>query len=138
LDCSTQGFKASLIRLQTTEEVGGVTVTVEQTQTQSSYSVNFDSDLPQFETNGGCHKHSDERTVTAPTLMWVAALELLFDRMKKDGVPFESIAAISGAGQQHGSVYWSRGLLTSLFVVVLTFSLWLDDVRTPTALVDRS
>ena len=36
--------------------------------------------------------------VTAPTLMWVAALDLLFDKLKHASVPFENIAAVSGSG----------------------------------------
>jgi hypothetical protein len=29
--------------------------------------------------------------------------------MKKEGFPFASVAAVSGSGQQHGSVYWRAG-----------------------------
>lgn len=29
--------------------------------------------------------------------------------MKKEGFPFSQVAAISGSGQQHGSVYWNQG-----------------------------
>eukprot|EP01102_Stenamoeba_stenopodia_P012100 TRINITY_DN377_c0_g2_i1.p1 TRINITY_DN377_c0_g2~~TRINITY_DN377_c0_g2_i1.p1 ORF type:complete len:589 (-),score=147.50 TRINITY_DN377_c0_g2_i1:1106-2872(-) len=109
LDCSTQGLKASLIRIVVNDASAEREFSVEQNEPRHSYSVSFDADLPEYKTTGGCHKHADGRTVTAPTLMWVAALELLFERMKQDGVPLEKIAAISGAGQQHGSVYWKQG-----------------------------
>jgi xylulokinase len=49
--------------------------------------------------------------------MWLDAIDLLMERMKKAGIQFGEIAAISGAGQQHGSVYWSasaEGALASL------------------------
>ena len=29
--------------------------------------------------------------------------------MKKSGFAFEKVKAVSGSGQQHGSVYWSQG-----------------------------
>ena len=37
--------------------------------------------------------------------MWAEALDRLFAEMKKDGVALGQILAISGSGQQHGSVY---------------------------------
>jgi xylulokinase len=43
-------------------------------------------------------KHSSPR-------LWVAALDLLFAEMKKDGVALKHVLAVSGSGQQHGSVY---------------------------------
>ncbi|XP_048747057.1 xylulose kinase-like isoform X2 [Ostrea edulis] len=41
--------------------------------------------------------------------MWVKAFDILLDRMKEDGFPFNRLVCISGAGQQHGSVYWKKG-----------------------------
>ncbi|MGC4090579.1 MAG: FGGY-family carbohydrate kinase [Polyangiaceae bacterium] len=41
----------------------------------------------------------------ADPLMWVAAIDRLFSRMQASGFDFGSVAGISGAGQQHGSVY---------------------------------
>ncbi|TPX55377.1 hypothetical protein PhCBS80983_g05363 [Powellomyces hirtus] len=70
-------------------------------------AVNFDRDLPEYGTVGGA-KLSDLES-TAPTLMWVEAVDLLFGRLKKSGFPFQRIAAISGCGQQHGSVFWREG-----------------------------
>jgi xylulokinase len=37
--------------------------------------------------------------------MWVEALDLLLERMTSAGVDFSSVVAVSGSGQQHGSVY---------------------------------
>ncbi|KAG2011784.1 D-xylulose kinase [Coprinopsis cinerea AmutBmut pab1-1] len=39
--------------------------------------------------------------------MWLEAIDLLFERLKKAGVALSDVVAISGAGQQHGSVFWS-------------------------------
>ena len=45
------------------------------------------------------------------------ALDRLLENMRACQFPFETVAAISGSGQQHGSVYWKNGseeLLKSL------------------------
>lgn len=39
--------------------------------------------------------------------MWIEAVDLVLQRLKERNCPFERIKGISGAGQQHGSVYWS-------------------------------
>lgn len=77
-------------------------------------SVQFDTDLPEFKTEGGAHVHQDRLTVTAPTLMWVKALDMLLEKMKKKNFDFSSVVALSGTGQQHGSVYWKTGSNCSL------------------------
>ena len=41
--------------------------------------------------------------------MWVKALDMLLDKLRVAGVEFSKVAGISGAGQQHGSVYWRKG-----------------------------
>ncbi|KAI0272370.1 actin-like ATPase domain-containing protein [Gloeopeniophorella convolvens] len=54
-------------------------------------AVGFDRDLPQYRTtNGATHGPGAG------------------ERMKDAGVDFSRIRAVSGAGQQHGSVYWSK------------------------------
>ncbi len=91
LDSSTQGLKAIVID-------DALDVVYEK-------AINFDTDLPEFGTEGGAHHASDGKTVTAPAIMWVAAVDLLFSQMKADGCPFSRIVAVSGSGQQHGSVW---------------------------------
>ena len=60
-------------------------------------------------TKAGVHRQ-DGGVVTSPTLMWVAAVDLLFSRLAQSPqVDLSRVAAISGAGQQHGSVYWACG-----------------------------
>lgn len=95
LDSSTQGLKA---------------VAVDETlKIVYERGVKYDEDLPSYQTRGGVHHGGDGLTVTAPTLMWVEALDLLFARMRDDQFPFAAVAAISASGQQHGSVFWKRG-----------------------------
>ncbi|MDO9543023.1 MAG: xylulokinase [Kiritimatiellia bacterium] len=95
LDLSTQALKAIII-----DSAGRV---------RFEMAVNFDRDLPEFKTQGGVHQHADGLTVTSPALMWVAALDLLLERLKSQKIPLDRIAAISGSGQQHGSVYLRHG-----------------------------
>jgi xylulokinase len=91
LDASTQGLKATVVDADL-RSVG-------------DFAVNYDLDLPEFRTDGGVHKHPDGLTVSAPALMWVQALDLLLDRMQSAAFPFGRVVAISGSGQQHGSVW---------------------------------
>ena len=42
--------------------------------------------------------------------MWIAALDLLLDRMLLSKFPFQRVKAISVSAQQHGTVYWARGV----------------------------
>ncbi|XP_022341820.2 xylulose kinase-like [Crassostrea virginica] len=91
-----------------TQQIKAVTIN-DSLKIVNETAVKFDTDLPEYKTHGGVHIHDDQVTVTAPSIMWVKAFDLLLDKMKKDGFPFEKVACISGAGQQHGSVYWKTG-----------------------------
>uniref|UniRef100_A0A673GAQ1 Xylulose kinase n=1 Tax=Sinocyclocheilus rhinocerous TaxID=307959 RepID=A0A673GAQ1_9TELE len=77
-------------------------------------SVQFDSELPEFRTHGGVHIHEDKLTVTSPALMWVKALDVLLEKMRNTGFDFSRVKAISGSGQQHGSVFWRKGARRTL------------------------
>ncbi|XP_041102764.1 xylulose kinase isoform X1 [Polyodon spathula] len=72
-------------------------------------AVQFDTELPEYRTQGGVHVHSDRLTVTSPVLMWVKALDVILGKMKASGFDFSCVKALSGSGQQHGSVYWKEG-----------------------------
>lgn len=53
-----------------------------------------------FRTHGGAiHDKSDPLHVTAPTSLWVKALDMLIDKLIVSGVDFSRIAAISGSAQ---------------------------------------
>ena len=106
-------------------------------------SVQFDSDLPEFRyrvtillliqtlqitvvyaqlpfrsllsrTQEGVHRHADAKVVTAPPLMWVKAVDMVLERLRLTGIDFTQVRAISGSGQQHGSVFWTTGALKVL------------------------
>ncbi|KAL0831794.1 hypothetical protein ABMA28_001331 [Loxostege sticticalis] len=69
--------------------------------------VEFDVDLPEFRTAGGVLR-GERGEVTAPPLLWVKALDMVMDRLIVAGVDFSLIDALSGAAQQHGSVWWAK------------------------------
>ncbi|XP_069047327.1 xylulose kinase isoform X2 [Lepisosteus oculatus] len=77
-------------------------------------SVQFDNEIPEYRTQGGVHFHSDRLTVTSPVLMWVKAVDNILEKMKISGFEFTRVKALSGSGQQHGSIYWKKGAKTVL------------------------
>jgi xylulokinase len=92
LDSSTQSLSAMV------NDLGAGRVVYEK-------SLNFDRALPRYKTQNGVLPNADPLVKHSPPLMWVEALDLMFAEMKKDGVALDQILAISGSGQQHGSVY---------------------------------
>jgi xylulokinase len=95
LDASTQSLTALLIDVDTG------TVCANQ-------SVVFGGRLPQYQSPKGFLANEDPRVVHSDPLMWVEALELLLGDLVKAGVDLGDVAGVSGAGQQHGSVYLAR------------------------------
>lgn len=92
LDLSTQQLKAVLVTssLKVVHEA----------------KVDFDADLSHHGIKHGVF-HPAPSVVNAPVLMWIEALDLVLQRLKDAGAPLDQVAGISGAGQQHGSVYWT-------------------------------
>ena len=95
VDISTQQVKLILID--------------ESLRTVFEDAVKFDTDLSEFGTVGGAHISEDKLRVTSPTLMWVKAIDMILGKMKQSNINFGHILAVSGTGQQHGSVYWKTG-----------------------------
>lgn len=92
LDSSTQGLKALLI-----DPAEGRII--------AKCAVHYGQDLPSYGCPDGFLTHPDPLVKHADPLLWVAALDLLLDRMRQAGLPLHEVAAIGGSGQQHGSVY---------------------------------
>ena len=68
----------------------------------------FDADAPGFGIKKGVLTNEAEREVYAPVSMWLQAIDAVLQRLQDKGIDFGTVRAISGAGQQHGSVYWSQ------------------------------
>ncbi len=67
--------------------------------------VNFGTDLPQYKAPQGFIQDGADGEVHADPLMWLDALDLCLERLKASGADLGRVVAISGAGQQHGTVY---------------------------------
>jgi xylulokinase len=67
----------------------------------------FDADSHGYKITKGVITNETEHEVYAPVALWLQAIDSVLDQLKKQGLDFGRIKGISGAGQQHGSVYWS-------------------------------
>jgi xylulokinase len=94
LDSSTQSLSAVVIDLDARRVI-------------YEKSLNFDRALPQYKTQNGVLPNPDPLVKHSSPLLWAGALDLLFAEMKRDGVALGEILAVSGSGQQHGSVYFN-------------------------------
>ncbi len=74
----------------------------------------FDADSTGFNVEKGVFTNEEEREVFAPISLWLQALDRVLERLRAQGIDFNRVKGISGAGQQHGSVYWSEEGQTSL------------------------
>jgi len=101
LDCSTQSFSGILIDFQ-------------EKKTIFSHSINFDVNLPQYDTQHGVYTSNDNKVVHSNPLMWVEALELLFTVFLQEDLPLNEIKLITGSAQQHGTVYLNKSFEPTL------------------------
>ncbi len=91
IDCSTQSCKLVILDLDLSKIL-------------YTDLANYDKDLPQYNTLNGVIQGLGEGISESDPQMWIGAIELLFDRLKKTSFPFYEIKAISVSGQQHGLV----------------------------------
>lgn len=100
LDASTQSFSAVVI-----DAAEGSIV--------AEHAINFGQHLPQYNAPQGFIPNGEDGEVHADPRMWLDALELLLEDLGKL-CDLSKISAISGAGQQHGSVYLKEDWFTAL------------------------
>ncbi|PYI28008.1 D-xylulose kinase A [Aspergillus indologenus CBS 114.80] len=77
----------------------------------------FDADSRGFPIKKGVLTNEAEHEVFAPVALWLQALDGVLNGLRQQGLDFRRVKGISGAGQQHGSVYWGENaekLLKSL------------------------
>jgi xylulokinase len=68
-------------------------------------SLSYGTALPEYRSPHGFLEHPDPAVKHSDPLMWVDALDRLLGDIRASGFDLGSIAGVSGAGQQHGSVY---------------------------------
>lgn len=93
-----------------TQSLSAMVVDTEQKRIVLDEAVNFGKDLPAYASPHGVLPNADQAIRHSDPLMWVEALELLLGRVEAKGFDLSKVDGISGAGQQHGSVYLKRPL----------------------------
>ncbi|KAJ5145733.1 Carbohydrate kinase FGGY N-terminal [Penicillium bovifimosum] len=68
----------------------------------------FDADSIGFPIKKGVLTNEVEHEVFAPVALWLQALDGVLESLRKQGLDFSRVKGVSGAGQQHGSVYWGQ------------------------------
>lgn len=78
-------------------------------QVVSEAKVDFDADFGSpYGLRKGVLVNDAEGEVFAPVAMWLEAIDLVLSRLVDKKAPLHRVRGISGACQQHGSVYWSH------------------------------
>lgn len=90
-DASTQSFSAIVI-----DPAEGIII--------AEHTINFGKHLPQYNSPQGFIQSGSGKEVHSDPCMWLDALELLLEDLAKL-CDLSKVSGISGAGQQHGSVY---------------------------------
>ena len=87
-----------------TQSCSAIIIDVEQGTVVAEAAVNFGAQLPQYNTPSGFIPDGKNGEVHSDPRMWLDALEILLDQLSGK-CDLSKVTAISGAGQQHGSVY---------------------------------
>ena len=95
IDVSTQGLKFIIINL--TDQV-----------IVYNDSINYDKDLPEFQTLNGTTINQPKGVSESNPLMWIDALHIVFERAKRKTKLLPKIRSISVSAQQHGLVSLTR------------------------------
>jgi xylulokinase len=93
-----------------TQSLSAMVVDTDEKRIVLDESVNFGAELPAYASPHGVLPNADPAIRHSDPLMWVEALELLLARVKSRGFDWSRVDGISGAGQQHGSIYFQRPL----------------------------
>ena len=97
-----------------TQSLSALVIDYERRKVVYDKSLNFDRALPHYKTQNGVLPNPNPLVKHSSPLMWAEALDLIFAEMKKDGVALGEILAVSGSGQQHGSVYLNNRAAAAL------------------------
>lgn len=87
-----------------TQSCSAIVIDTDSHSIVAEHSINFGERLPQYNSPSGFIPDGVDGEVHADPRMWLDALELLFSELGEQ-CDLGNISAISGAGQQHGSVY---------------------------------
>lgn len=110
LDCSTQSFTGIVIDLSSKNIV-------------YHNSINYSKDIPLYNDQNAIIVDESEQKIHQYPLMWIEALEQLFEDLVQSSIIVKDIKFISGSGQQHGTVYLNNTFAEKLQNLNPTISL---------------
>ncbi|OPZ31498.1 MAG: Xylulose kinase [Lentisphaerae bacterium ADurb.BinA184] len=93
-----------------TQSISAVIVDVAAGRLVEDASVSF-SELPEFKCPNGFLAGDDPLVRHADPLVWLAGLDRLLQGLVDRGIDLSKVVAVSGSGQQHGTVYLTAGFL---------------------------
>jgi len=96
-----------------TQSCSAIVVDVEQGVVIAEASVNFGEQLPQYNAPNGFIPNGENGEVHSDPRMWLDALEMLLNDLAEH-CDLSKVSAVSGAGQQHGSVYLNETWLETV------------------------
>ncbi|KAF1934387.1 xylulose kinase [Didymella exigua CBS 183.55] len=71
--------------------------------------VDFDADFgAKYGIEKGVLTNPAEGEVFAPVALFLEAIDLVLQRLREQGAEFAKVQGVSGAGMQHGTVFWSQ------------------------------
>lgn len=89
-----------------TQQLKSIAVT-SSLKVEHEVKFDFDADSKGFSISKGVLTNESENEVFAPVTMWLQAIDGVLQRFQDAGMDFSRVRGISGAGMQHGSVYWN-------------------------------
>ena len=87
-----------------TQSMSAIVIDLDNNSVVCEHSLNFGERLPHYNSTNGFFSGESQNEVYSNPLMWLEAIDLLFNELK-DLCNLSKVKAVSGAGQQHGSVY---------------------------------
>ncbi|MFC5051732.1 xylulokinase [Rubritalea spongiae] len=96
-----------------TQSISGIIIDPANGSIIAEASINFGNTLPEYQSPSGFLPNGENGEVHADPGMWLDALELLLDQLKEQ-TDLSKIKAISGAGQQHATVYLNNSFTSTL------------------------
>lgn len=97
-----------------TQSISAVVLDTDAGEIVHDSSINFGRDLPDYGQPSGFIPNGEGGEVHSDPLMWLEAMELLFSRVVASGFDLSRVEAVSGSGQQHGSVYLDHGFASAV------------------------
>ena len=96
-----------------TQSMSAIVIDLDKGDVVCECAINFGERLPQYNSPNGFFNGESANEEYSDPLMWLDAIDLLFEELK-ELCDLSKVKAISGAGQQHGSVYLNAQWLKTI------------------------